>query len=405
MGALIVSPADSGIIWEADYSTLPLGAAGTLPSGLLFARALNAASTSETVQTSDSTVVTTGLTADVPRCGQRTADVSTRGLVLEHEATNLCTSPRNLAAAWATQFGTTTVTTNHLAGPDGSSVADRVQVNASSSGIFYNSVSMGWFAIWVRHTSGSGTYSGGITTNANLEQTVDTTWRRLSQISAADQTTLYIIERAYAGAALTPTSQDTARDVCIDLVQIGGGGTGNQGRFPTECVLTNGSAIERKGERLYHPTIATLLDGGRLSLLSDVIPKGAATGYGEAMRVWHKDASNYAEISHTTRRLNVVIGGSSWNPATALSWAANDNVELWIEAGGGSMNSFAKYRVNGGSVVDLGNSGSPHAAIATGTAINLLGDSNGASTHTKQLTCWARRHAAYKADRRPSWAA
>lgn len=405
LGLLLLS-ARSGIIWEADFTALTPGAyGGALPGGLSFARAVGG-NASETVQTSDTTLVITGMGVDVPRIGQYGSGVSTRGLVLEHVFTQQADDARlwTSGAPNTNTDGAPTTTTNQTPGSGaatadgGTALADRVELTASGQGRRNSGLSVGLFSCWARGWSGSDELSVGYFGGTAVNYSLTTSWRRCDFIGAADATNLYYFNR---NSSLTG-SANTARDLLLDHRVIASRGSGYL--FLGETILNTTSAnITRNAERLWHPTIANLLDNGRLSFETKIIPKGAATDYGANMYIWDKDANNFCRISNTTRRVDLTINSVSFSPATALSWNGKDVLELWVEGGGGVLNSNIKYRVNGGATTDLGSSGSAAASIGTGTAINLL--CRNTTSLAQQFTSWIQYIRAWKADKRPSWAA
>jgi hypothetical protein len=68
---------------------------------------------------------------------------------------------------------------------------------------------------------------------------------------------------------------------------------------------------------------------------------------------WGKDARSYAKIKGSDRKLYVKIeSGTEYASTNALSFAAHDEVEIFVAVGNGHP-SNTKYRVNGGAWTDL----------------------------------------------------
>ncbi len=385
---------DSGVGWNADFTGITPGALATLPAGLFLSRASSA-----TVQTSAVSLVTSGIGNDVPRVGD---DGTHAGLVIEETRTNLIPNGRDLTAgSWTAGSGVTT-TADAATGPDGTaSIADRSEV--SSGGFSNYDPQVG---------AGAGTYTmsqwhqrGSANALAQLALMVDSTasfkalgglapayWQRVAVTMTHTSGDVYSVPAigmdgtAGGGIAAGP------RDVITDLVQL------EVGKFATEAIVTSGGTATRSGERLYLSDVAVLLDAGRLSLEMALQPKGSGTQYATNPYVWYIDASNYALIDATTQKLSLSIGGTAYEFTTAMSWAAGDTVELWLEGGGGLVVSRCQYRVNGGTAVDLGSSGSAQGTIAGGVAIDLL-----AKAGSAQWSAWLRRVRAWRSGRRPAW--
>lgn len=86
-----------------------------------------------------------------------------------------------------------------------------------------------------------------------------------------------------------------------------------------------------------------------------------------------KDANNFIAIDVPSGSVIVMAGGVSWVTGAISPWNGGDRIDLSIHAGGGSFNSFARYRVmpNGSSswsaAYSLGTSLTPQPAFAAGT--------------------------------------
>ena len=58
-------------------------------------------------------------------------------------------------------------------------------------------------------------------------------------------------------------------------------------------------------------------------------------------------------------------------------------VEVWLETGGGSLGTTAKYRTNSGVIATIGTNATPLGSVAPAGAMNVF--CNGTSS---QLTSW-----------------
>lgn len=358
------------LLFRADFTTQPVGSGSVSSYGLSFSRA----SSGHSVQTGTSTVATGGSIAsnDVPRYGKQ-LDASPVALVLETSRENIFLNNRSPGSTgWQPASGGTV--TSGQTSPDGGSGAYRFQAGS------------GQFATWLFPSPGTGSWT-------------DSLWRRrgsvgaLSQIVYSDSVTVNAVAstspsvyqrvertRVYATVAhaLIPCDgRDQtvnggavagARDEIIDYIQA------ELGKFATESIITGASAVTRAGERLWKAVGSTLLTTtGSLRFYVKLRPKGSSSDYASDMRFWHVDVNNHAEVVASTGAVKITIGGTVYTTATAAAWAANDLVEFWLAAGGGSLATVAKYRVNGGSVVTL-STGSPptQAAITISGACDLL---------------------------------
>lgn len=379
---------------SVDFTAQTVGGMATLPSNLLCARS----STTDTVQTSDTTV-SVRLGANVGRIGQRTSSSSTRGLVIEESRVNRLNATE-LVNLWASASFTGNRTTNYAAAPDGQITADRAQWTGTVgyNGLYADTLNAGTPAttyqasIWIKHlwvggdalqlqspTNGTGTL--------NTDST-QSSWQRYvtSATSGAGGESFIAIR---ANSTLLP-------DVLAWGVQS------EEAAFATEYIPndinppTTGTAT-RAGERIYTLTTSDWLNSSRLGLYVKLQPKGSSSQYTANMRLWTIDASNYCEIDKTTRLITMVIGGNSFVGSEALSWAANDTVEVWTEGGGTTIQSVMAYRVNGGTTIRLGTS---NGAMGNVSATSLDFCCNGTSN---QLTSRINQLSAYRAGSRPSW--
>lgn len=388
-------------IFRAKLAELALGAlAGGSGSGTAFEAAtglrFTRASDGHTVQSSAATVLAIAAGNDRARVGQAGGD-ATRGLVLEEARTNHAFDARDMSASQWTA-GTASPTVNHAAGPDGLVRACRTQPGASGYSNYHNATSFPGLtnkpiiiSSWFRGTSGSCTLQSYGPTVYWAGSALTTTWKRFSNAVANGGGFPQYNPADFSGGPLVGQG---AIDFLADLHQA------EEGKFATEVIITTSATATRAAERLFHPAGASLVNAGRLGLELKFIPKGAAGDYGADYAIWYVDANNKAIVDKTTKQLTVTIGGATFTTTTALAWAAGDTVELWVEAGGGTLNTVVKSRVNGGSVTTHGTSGAAQGTLSVGSSLDLMCQGAG-----NVLTAWIQEIAAYKSDKRPAWAA
>jgi len=401
----------SPFLLDVDFSTFAVGSgsAALAAAGLSFSRALNAKSSSETVQTSDTTVLSSGLTANVPRIGQRTSSSTTRGIVLEESRTNLFPQCRQIIVSPLTA-GTVTSTSDSFTAADGATVnRNRCQPASGGESPYYagGSFAAACFSAWVRSGNGSTNswqiaVGDGTGNTRGVGGTVGPTWQR-AIVTCTGCSSIACVP--VDGRNWTGGPGAGARDAAADLMQAELIGSTFPGRFATEVVISDATSTTRLGERLWHPTGSALVDGGRFTALWAVIPKGDSSNYNtssianQKIRLVTFGASDYIEWDASTHKISVVVGGSAWTPTTVVTWSQFDLLELFVGMGSASINSIAKYRLNGGSVVDLGNSGSAQGALSPGSTADLLCNST-----SNQFTCWFQHFSAFKSGQKPSWA-
>lgn len=151
------------------------------------------------------------------------------------------------------------------------------------------------------------------------------------------------------------------------------------------------------------------VSGGRIGLEAEFYPRAKYTEHPER-RIWHLDANNYATMTSTAT--SVVIGGVAWTVAAPIVWpdpvytssvlTSQPKVQIWVEAGGGSLQSVIKYRVNGGAVTTLGTSPAPQTAISGAGNVSVL--SNLSDKTQFQMAGHLTRFKFAKSGKRPSWA-
>lgn len=400
------------VIWEADFTVLPLSTTtnaselrGRLAAlGLTLTRASAA-----TVQTSASTVVTSGIGVDDPRVGDGGYG---RGLVLEESRQSALPRSDVSGAGWVSNGAVAVApTTNTVAGdgPDGGNACD-LSYPAVTSGFsirYYNNVASvaPWaFSSWVKGAVGGermylmGTPNG--TTFIRQECTLTAAWKRYVAVGTASVAMWYWqigCDRRDTGQ--TPTSALTLRAA---LAQA------EAGAWPSELIITTGAAATRQSDRVLLDSAARIVRGGRVTLNARMALKGSIGGsndYAADPFLWRYDASNYASINRTTGAVTVVIAGASYTTASGFTAARGDVVDYWVEAGGGSLQTVVKARkstdggVTFGAVTALGTT-SPQGTHPSATSMDLLSNA-GSANH---LSAWVQRIRAYAPGRRPAWA-
>ncbi len=402
-----IQPSNNAVIASGDFTSGAVGVA-TLPVGFSFSRA----SSATTADYYGKTLVVTGITTDVPRRG-KSANQRT-GLRFEKSATNIakqCNDPSNNTNY--TTFGTVTITHPYVVerpGPDGSlTTPTRVQTPAGTHVRYQPLVgnSGPWtYSAWMRAQAAgdscvfgmsiaAGAYIG--TPSVGDASAADDTWSYRSVSSPGGDTAMaFVISDSRGDSTYLPGPAAAARDTVIDFVQA------ETGLFPTSSIVTTTATVTRAGERLWLPAASTVVQLGRIGFYVALEPGGANTAMGSTtLSLWYIDGNNYGAITPTTGIVKVVINGAIFNCTTALTWSAGDLVEIWCEAGGGSLLTIVKARVNSGAAVTLGTSGAAQDAIVPGAnTLDLLCVST-----TLQLSALVQRIDFYAHGQRPAWAA
>lgn len=373
------------LVFPIDFTTLTPGAVSSIPGSLSFSRASTA-----TVQTSASQI-TTIIPNDIARAGN---DGTHAGLVFEETRTNIVTDRVITAASYHVGSGDTS--TGSQVSPDGSGQGVRVQVTSGGNSRYmnpviavgHNFVCSSWqvqsipgglfqFVGFANSGTADHTYAVGGTAPASYTRyvasgmvaTVNT--NAIVPAYGIDETTALLHAGIVAGA----------RDVIVDCQQCE-----DNSMWASEYIPTSGGTATRAGERLFYPNGATWIDKGRLSIYVSLEPKGSSSQYVNNMRIASFDALNYCGVNAISHAIECVVGGVMYTTPLALSWAAGDLLEIWIEFGGGVLATKVEYRVNGGSwtIVSTGLPPTQAAIVATG-AIDLF-----CSGTTLQFSAWLR---------------
>jgi hypothetical protein len=390
------------ILASWDFTVLPAGEQASMPTGLTFTRA----SGGYTVRTGSSTVVQ-GLTAsDRARVG-RTSDAHNLALILEHASTNRIIRPNEPSTAippWITA-GTSGMTwTTGQSDPAGGTEAWRIQ-NTTGTICHYQNTTSAFStgqaltaSLWVREGSAGGLFQLRLNQGGGLVAvggSAGSVWRRVRATFVAIANAVGQLVPS-SGQVLTANGGIAAgaRDAICWNPQV------ELGRIATEHITTTTAAVTREAEHMHADDGAALSSGGRVSMAVRLRPKGAPTDYLANPRLWTLDASNYCEVNATTGAVVVVIGGAAYTTASAATWAADDLVDLWVEAGGGTSNTVVKYRVNEGAAATLGTSASPQGSVTPAGPLDLCCNST-----ANQFTSRIETIAFYRSGQAPAWAA
>ncbi len=340
------------------------------------------------VQTSASTVVTSGLGTNVARIGQYGASSTSRGLMFEEASINRVTASRNMSDASWVGGSSVIITPNAAVDPAGTSLADRVNVSSGGNAghfVWPTSASTGpaTGSVWKRRVSGTGNtrfltqYTGGA--GDGLQETITTlttTWQRFSKFGR--YTSQSIIYPAY-GASLTSfgLTGALAMDEFVDMMQL------EQLRYSTSFIPTDGAAVTRAAERLRTSTITPLLVSGRLRVEFRMIAHGSTTDYinfgsdstKRHFYLWHIDSNNCVYVGSSDQRLHIIINGEEKILPTECLWNAGDTLDWYIEAGNGVAKAW--LRVNDDEDIYIGETATAHSSISSGVGIDWLSDGTG----------------------------
>lgn len=413
-GRFIYGGASSPVLlFDFDFSTLSAGpisqATFLSTTGLNFSR-----STASTVQTSDSTLNETPATNNA--CiGNRTGTSTNAGLVIQQNTFNLLgsagdASPRNLTVAWA--GGTMTSLGGQSQSPDTSGTG--CSSATGGSGTFSNygvgaTSSARCFSSWQRsidQTSNGNMFQVDITTyppaagNVFTARSANNTWGRIitpKPNGVAGQYLAICDCRDYSGIGGDVAQ---ARSVYVDYIQL------EDGVFATEAIPTG--QTERRNDRCSYASASDFVSiDNQIKTYYKFTPKFSSSmevgwritgsaGTVSKYYLWSIDANNYAYINATDLKLYVKIAGGTETISTnAISFSQFDIVELYL-AVGGNIASIAKYKLNGGSWVDLSlatitNTPAP-GAVAIGLLFNVSSADN---VDTGTLPCWFHKFSVY----------
>jgi hypothetical protein len=351
----------------------------TSKSGLSLSRASAA-----TVQIGTS-LISSNIGTNTARIGRK-LDANPLALVLEETRTNILSSSRDINAALG-GMNLASQSLNIAAGPDGNVLADLVSGtnSASSFSHFWNQAQIGVLqnkpysvGEWLKSNNAAlitQSMNPAFPTVLVQNKGVTTDWNRFtfSQTFNAAQGIFTPLQ----GQVGTPFN------AFIDFMQF------ELGAFPTEAIITTGSPDSRAGERLFHPTGSTLVDNGRLGLAFRISPKGHSTQYTSNIRLWSTGTNNFFEINSTNRFVTASVGGTAITFTPAISWFADDVLDIWTAVGNGRPEF--KYRNNvTGSIITLTASAGVHGPLVVADSLDLF-----CSGTVNQFTSYIRTITAY----------
>jgi len=386
------------------YSTTPL-------SGFGFSRA----SSIDSVQTSESTLVLCPTQADVMRFGrwQSAWDV---GLSLGGPQTNYIAwscdfSQQGSPGKWIdSPSSANVIRTAGRTDPSGGSLATRVQITAATHLLGENSAltmpgeATATWSIWIRSGTPNTSLYRSLGTRLGSTASAGASWSRVS-ISGA-----IAGGEAVAGVPVDGRDWSTAGGLTAgtrDVEIFGASRTG--GAILDEAILTNGAAHGRAGTlcwipaREWMPVVAAC--GGRLRIELDFRVKGSSAQhatYGLAW-LWHTFDNASCWLDPGTGVVTVRDTTGATNTWTLPALAAFDRVRIWTDAGAGVATSV-QYRINSGLVVAASVTGSALGAMTTSTARDLYVLNSNSAT-AGHVWCWAYQVWVYPAGQRPDWAA
>lgn len=419
-------------LWDFDFTSLSSGghsassflsttAIGN-PAGLAFSR-----STVSTVQIDANTIDGTPGVDDA--CvGNETNDPTKKGLVLQQRATNLITTPRDISGlnvpGGTPGTGTATHTLNQANGPDGASLtADRVAAATTAGGQYANYFHEsgnhdGVYSVWFKDAGSNG--SQMVANNGPDDEGVatvishTTSWVRGSllrpdALGASDAVFFNsVVARDFHSVGGRTV---TGCDVYVDLHQF------EIGAFASEAIPIGNDT--RADDRLAYnrPGSDLIAANGQLRLYAKWIAKSDTA---HLLRCWitssYQQSNNYGTfltwgsedyvLLDTNNKIEVLLTGMSSIPkisTNALSFNHGDLVELFIAFGAG-LASVCKYKVNGGSWVDLVLATVSQTPNPGASTVYLMCDPafQADSHQTCQLPCWLQRLTFYKSTGAPA---
>jgi hypothetical protein len=195
------------------------------------------------------------------------------------------------------------------------------------------------------------------------------------QTAATVGTTAFMPQGNYAYSGYT-TAETTETDAIVDMPQF------ELGLIPHDFVI--GTKLGSSGA----VQASTNVYNGRIQMYSKIRLKGSITTTTNLYRwdpwVFYQDANNNCKITAATGVITFTVNGISWTTPLGIIASRLDVLELWVECGNGY--NRAVIRINGGTIIDLGQSMGAYAALAnTGTISTLC---NAADVTTGQLESW-----------------
>ena len=400
------------MIWEFRPEVFPLSTssnAATLRALLSAAGVTLTRSSAATVQTSASTVVTSGIGVDDPRVGDAGYGP---GLVLEESRTNILVQSRDRAhPTW--NSGTGTVTNGYASGPDGTSV-DR-QVCTSGQFGHYQAPTVSPSTSYVSSQWARRGVIGVASSLGHYLQDSSTLAFASSSHALADAWGRYatpVLSTGASTASVTYSPCDgrtvggltaSARDAVVDFAQI------EIGKFATEAIVTTGASATRGADSLSLDTWNRLIRGGRIAMEWTFIPKASAANASNSMwLLGDMEGSGAFSLWIAFTVANTISfkyrsGGTPTSIAAAVpTWNPGDNVRVFAEFGNGT--TYAAISINGGAKTVIGLAATVFDSIVGASFSNpnprLMNYQN-----TAHMNCWLQRIRAFNPGRRPAWAA
>lgn len=396
-GYLLVTKKAGFDPFRVDFRELSVGphdaASFLADTGLVFSR-----STASTVQTSASTVDTS---PDVDDACIGDAGYG-RGLVIQHNTKNLIglsagdASPRDFSVAWTP--GTATVDNNYAGatGPDGNNLSSRITVGSNGYAPYADILvtTNRCASVWMRNVSGGGPNqqfvwnTGANNTGLCTALPASTTWAR-AVISKASPTALQALCvsdcRDYSGVG---GSAPIARDFLADLFMF------EASLHPTEAIPTG--LTFRACDVLSYATGTDLVDTGQLRFYAKFIPKldssepiyyAGTGGDGAAGFLYLLSWDGYVAIHSASMLPYVYSGGELVTGSTPLSWSAYDEVEVYVEVGGGQPTTLL-YRVNAGTWTDVSPDTDALADVVPSGAMTIFASNANETADSGQTPSW-----------------
>lgn len=379
VGPALAQSSVNPLLWVCDFEALAAGIITSLDAALTFTR-----SSSRTARVSARTLIT-GAGVNVPVVG---SNGTAKGVLIEGPRTNRASQSTTMGSPWVTYNGVGISIGGGDTAPDGVTASTRLTDGSGSVGaaryqVCASTASLCTASVWIRPKSG---VAGALQNFDNLgganyaySSTADE-WQYLTTPALTGPTT-------GPGLTLWPATGEPLSNAATGSSDFFGAQV-EVGEYATEWIPTTSGSASRAGDRLQLDA-AHASAGGRVEREFKFYPKGAATQYGtDGSYAYFEslDADNHVRFDTSTRRLQVTVAGALWSPATPLSWSSADPIVIRYVAGGGGMQSAAKYSTNGGTVwTDLGTSGAPQGTWPT--AISDLMSNGGANQVSAWLAC------------------
>ncbi len=387
-GGLDVS--NPGIIYQVNFAGSTPGAIAAMLGGLTLSRASGAA----TIRSSANTVAA-GIAANTGRIYSNGTIV---GLALEEARTNNVVRSTVASPTWVDTGGS--VLTNIVGGgPDGNDCG-RIQDNTAAAAAARFISTPHALAVpyscsmWYKDVAGAaGTIIGAnwnsVGVAPRFPRPVAAGWLYTTTLGTASGVS------PSNSPALIPAAAGSIADLgTVDFALV----QEESGAFATSAIVTAGAAATRSGERLFHPTAANFVRGGRLGLEVRLYPLGTSAQYSTDPTIWFYDANNNAVMNKTTRVVTVTVAGAASVFGAAMpAWVLGDYVDVWIEAGGGALSTYGAARVNGGARTVLGTNAAQGTVPAV-LSLDLL--CNGTAAQFSSIIAYMR---AYSPGIRPAW--